>query len=217
MIRVLAGASALVVLVLLAPLVLLGVAAAAVPLTLAATVTGSPPVPSIGNVPGSLTAVTRAGVTVTLNARQLSRAATIIQVAARIPGVGVGGARVALMAALTESSLRMLANTTAYPQTSRYPNDGDGSDDDSLGLFQMRPSTGWGTVADLMDANYQAAAFFGGPSGPNHGSPRGLLDIPTWQALPPGDAAQAVEVSAFPDRYANYEPVADAIIRALTT
>lgn len=217
MIRVLAGPSALVVLVLLAPLVLLGVAAAAVPLTLAATVTGSSPVPSIGNVPGSLTAVTRAGVTVTLNARQLSRAATIIQVAARIPGVGVGGARVALMAALTESSLRMLANTTAYPQTSGYPNDGDGSDHDSLGLFQMRPSTGWGTVADLMDANYQAAAFFGGPAGPNHGSPRGLLDIPTWQALPPGEAAQAVEVSAFPDRYANYEPVADAVIRALTT
>jgi hypothetical protein len=216
-IRVLAGASALVVLVLLAPLVLLGVAAAAVPLTLAATATGSSPVPSIGNVPGSLTAVTRAGVTVTLNAPQLSHAATIIQVAARIPGVGVGGARVALMAALTESSLQMLANTTAYPQTSGYPNDGDGSDHDSLGLFQMRPSTGWGTVADLMDANYQAAAFFGGPSGPNHGSPRGLLDIPAWQTLPPGEAAQAVEVSAFPDRYANYEPVADAILRALTT
>lgn len=68
-----------------------------------------------------------------------------------------------------------------------------------------------------MDPGYQAAAFFGGPTGPNHGSPRGLLDIPDWQRLPKGAAAQAVEVSAFPDRYAQYEPVAQAILEQLTT
>jgi cell wall-associated NlpC family hydrolase len=81
----------------------------------------------------------------------------------------------------------------------------------------MRPSTGWGTVADLMDAEYQAAAFYGGPTGPNAGSPRGLLDIEGWQHLPKGAAAQAVEVSAYPDRYAANEPVAEAILDAIAT
>ena len=69
----------------------------------------------------------------------------------------------------------------------------------------------------LMDAEYQAQAFFGGPTGPNHGSPRGLLDIPHWEDLPKGAAAQAVEVSAYPDRYAAYEPVADAIVAAMAS
>lgn len=67
-----------------------------------------------------------------------------------------------------------------------------------------------------MDPTYQAAAFFGGPTGPNHGSPRGLLDTPRWEALPKGAAAQAVEVSAHPDRYARFEPVAEQILAALT-
>lgn len=81
----------------------------------------------------------------------------------------------------------------------------------------MRPAAGWGTVAELMDPRFQAQAFFGGPDGPNGGSPRGLLDIPGWQSLPKGVAAQSVEVSTYPDRYAEYEPVAEAILAALTT
>ena len=121
------------------------------------------------------------------------------------------------MAALTESHLRMLANTGTYPESANYPNDGDASDHDSLGLFQMRPQAGWGTVAELMDPNYQARAFYGGPTGPNYPSPRGLLDIPGWQQLDPGEAAQAVEVSAYPDRYQNYQPIAEAILAVLTT
>jgi murein DD-endopeptidase MepM/ murein hydrolase activator NlpD len=80
----------------------------------------------------------------------------------------------------------------------------------------MRPTAGWGAVAELMDPNYQARAFYGGPSGPNGGSPRGLLDIAGWQTLDPGEAAQAVEVSVYPDRYQNYQPVAEAILSALT-
>src|SRR5690606_32536944 len=107
--------------------------------------------------------------------------------------------------------------TGAYPESGNYPNDGNGSDHDSLGLFQMRPQSGWGTVAELMDPQYQARAFFGGPTGPNYPSPRGLLDIPGWQQMDPGEAAQAVEVSAYPDRYRNYEPVAEAILSALTS
>jgi len=175
----------------------------------------APSGPVVGSVPASLTAATTAGTTITLDDTQLTRAATIIDVGTGIKGVGQDGIIVALMAALTESSLRLLFNKTAVPASAAYPNDGDGGDHDSLGLFQMRPSTGWGTVTDLMDAEYEAAAFYGGPRGPNHSSPRGLLDIADWQALPKGTAAQAVEVSAFPDRYAAYEPVATAILDAL--
>ncbi len=81
----------------------------------------------------------------------------------------------------------------------------------------MRPQAGWGTVAELMEPKFQAAAFFGGPSGPNYPSPRGLLDIPSWQSMGLGEAAQVVEVSAFPDRYNNYAPVAEQILATLTT
>lgn len=169
-----------------------------------------------GTVPSALTATTTDGTTVTLDQTQLGRAATIISVGGHSVGVGTTGVLVALMAALTESDLRMLANTTAYPESANYVHDGDGSDHDSLGLFQMRPAAGWGSVAQLMDPDYQAAAFYGGPTGPNHGSPRGLLDILNWDSLSLGAAAQAVEVSAFPNRYASYEPVARAILAALT-
>ena len=170
----------------------------------------------VGPIPESLTATTRGGETVTLNRQQLTHAATIITTGSQTAGVGRPGVVIALMAALTESHLRMLANTGAYPESGTYPNDGNGSDHDSLGLFQMRPASGWGTVAELMDPTYQARAFFGGPTGPNYPSPRGLLDIPGWQQLDPGEAAQAVEVSAYPDRYQSYQPVAEAILTALT-
>lgn len=171
---------------------------------------------SVGRIPESLTARTRDGHSVTLNRQQLTHAATIITVGAQTAGVGRAGVLVALMAGLTESTLRMLSNSSAYPESADYPNDGDGSDHDSLGIFQMRPATGWGGVVDLMDPRYQARAFYGGPTGPNGGSPRGLLDIAGWQALDPGVAAQSVEVSAYPDRYQNYQPVAEDILRALT-
>jgi murein DD-endopeptidase MepM/ murein hydrolase activator NlpD len=171
---------------------------------------------SVGAIPHSLSVTTIDGDTFTLNHRQLKHAATIITVGDRTNGVGRDGVVIALMAALTESTLEMLSNTSAYPESANHPHDGDGGDHDSLGLFQMRPSTGWGTVADLMDPYYQARAFYGGPTGPNQGSPRGLLDIPGWQEMDKGAAAQAVEVSAYPDRYARFEPVAEKIIEALT-
>ena len=171
----------------------------------------------VGDVPDSLTVTTANGETFTLNSTQLTHAATIIESGSGVDGVTRDGLVIALMAALTESTLRMLSNTSAYPESANYPNDGDGSDNDSLGLFQMRPQSGWGTVADLMDPVYQARAFFGGPDGPNYPSPRGLLDIPGWEQMDKGEAAQAVEVSAYPDRYRNYEPVAETILTTLTT
>src|SRR5690606_24441399 len=171
---------------------------------------------TVGDVPDELTVTTANGETFTLNRTQLTHAATIIETGSQIDGITRDGLVIALMAALTESTLRMLANTSAYPESADYPNDGDGSDHDSLGLFQMRPQSRWGTVAELMDPVYQAEAFFGGPTGPNHPSPRGLLDIPGWEQMDKGEAAQAVEVSAYPDRYRNYQPVAETILTTLT-
>lgn len=180
----------------------------------AACTTGSLTV--VAEVPDQLSATTKDGQAITLNKTQLTHARTIIQVGAGVDGVGREGVLIALMAALTESTLRMLANNT-YPDSSNYPNDGVGADHDSLGLFQMRPQSGWGTVAELMSSTYQAQAFYGGPNGPNYPSPRGLLDIPGWEYLTRGQAAQAVEVSAYPDRYDNYGPVAETILTTLTT
>lgn len=170
----------------------------------------------LGDIPDELHTETAHGETLTLNQTQLTHAATIVETGDQTQGIGEQGIIIALMAGLTESSMKMLSNTTAYPESEDYPHDGDGSDHDSLGIFQMRPETGWGSVEDLMNPHYQAQAFYGGPEGPNHGSPRGLLDIPGWEDLDAGEAAQAVEVSAHPERYQNYEPVAEDILEALT-
>lgn len=201
-------------LVAMLPMSLLGVGLLMSPAAFAACLSSTSL--AVGMIPDSLTTTTRSGATVTLDRQQLTRAATIITVGAKTDSVGRAGVLVALMAALTESQLRMLANPSAVPESADYENDGTGSDHDSLGLFQMRPSAGWGTVAELMDAEYQARAFYGGSTGPNYPSPRGLLDILGWQSLDPGEAAQAVEVSAYPDRYQNYQPVAESILTALT-
>ncbi len=189
-----------------------------VALAMNAGVTASCLVPGVvvGQVPDGLDVTRADGLRVRLSRVQLTHAATVIAVGARIDGVGRDGLVVALMAALTESRLLMYANTRAYPESGSYPHNADGADHDSLGIFQMRPAAGWGTVAELMDPTHQARAFFGGPTGPNGGSPRGLLDIPGWASLPKGAAAQAVEVSAYPDRYAAWEPAAHQILTALT-
>ncbi|MFC4245010.1 C40 family peptidase [Gryllotalpicola reticulitermitis] len=166
--------------------------------------------------PNTLTVDTDGG-SMTLTHTQLVNALTIIRVGTTTPGVSKNGITIALMAGLVESGLRMLDNPGAYPDSANFPHDGDGSDHDSLGIFQMRPQSGWGTVAELMDPQYQAEAFYGGPTGPNKGSPRGLLDIPHWDSLPLGAAAQAVEVSAYPDRYQAQEKAAHGILAALTS
>ncbi|MFJ5956722.1 C40 family peptidase [Paenarthrobacter sp. NPDC092416] len=133
-------------------------------------------------------------------------------------GTGLGLPRealvIALMMSLQESSLRMLANTNV-PESFNYPHDGVGSDHDSVGSAQQRPAAGWGSVQELMDINYNARAFYGGSTGPNQGSPRGLLDIPGWASLSKGQAAQAVQVSAFPELYDRWEQQASGIVDAL--
>lgn len=93
--------------------------------------------------------------------------------------------QVAIQAGMTESRLRNL----------NY------GDRDSLGIFQMRPSQGWGTPAQLTDPVYQINKFYDV-----------LLEVPNWETRRPGDSAQAVERSAFPTRYHQWETLAVTVI-----
>jgi hypothetical protein len=79
-----------------------------------------------------------------------------------------------------------------------------GGDRDSVGLFQQRPSQGWGSPAQLLDPRYAAGKFYDK-----------LLTIRGWQAMPLTEAAQSVQISAFPDAYAKWEPDAIALVRAV--
>ncbi|MBP1235199.1 hypothetical protein JOE40_000667 [Arthrobacter sp. PvP102] len=148
-----------------------------------------------------------------LTARQLDLAKGYVSVGKQL-GVPRSGQIIAIMMALQESSLRMLANVNV-PGSLSFPHDGVGNDHDSLGTAQQRPTAGWGSVEELMNPIYNVRAFYGGPAGPNQGSPRGLLDIPGWQTMSKGQAAQAVQVSAFPELYARWEPEALAIVDVL--
>lgn len=153
------------------------------------------------------------GQAVGLSAGQIAVAQGYISVGKQL-GVPRQAMVIAIMMSLQESTLRMLANANV-PASFQYPHDGVGSDHDSVGSAQQRPAAGWGTVAELMDVTYNARAFYGGPSGPNRGSPRGLLDVPGWSSMSKGQAAQAVQVSAFPELYARWEPQATAIVDLL--
>jgi hypothetical protein len=78
-------------------------------------------------------------------------------------------------------------------------------DRDSLGLFQQRPSQGWGKPAQLLTPAYAAAAFY-----------RHLSAVPGWRSLPVAVAAQAVQHSADGSAYAQWEELGRALARALT-
>jgi hypothetical protein len=137
-----------------------------------------------------------------LNQAQMNNAAVIVQVA-RERGLPRRAMLVAMMTGMQESSLRNLANPTV-PGSLDRPNEGSGSNFDSLGIFQQRPSQGWGTVAQLMNPRYAADAFY-----------RRLLKVSDWESKSLGDAAQAVQRSAVPDAYAEHEKRATKIVDAL--
>ncbi|MGO4145746.1 C40 family peptidase [Paenarthrobacter sp. YAF11_1] len=213
--RALVRAATAVVLVIVLSL---GVVVSAVALALA----GDKPESPVGCVSSS-GAVTQSvlensgsrpnGHAVGLSAGQIAVAQGYISVGKQL-GVPREAVVIAIMMSLQESTLRILANANV-PASFQFPHDGLGSDHDSVGSAQQRPAAGWGTVAELMDISYNARAFYGGPSGPNQGSPRGLLDVPGWSAMSKGQAAQAVQVSAFPELYARWEPQAIAIVDLL--
>jgi LysM repeat protein len=151
-------------------------------------------------IPGVSSGTAGVGGSVTpLTAEMRTNAKTIIAVG-RSLGVSDYGLVIALAAAMQESGLRNL----------------DYGDRDSLGLFQQRPSTGWGTPAQVTDPVYASKLFFGGPSNPNKGKTRGLLDIKGWQSMTVTQAAQAVQISAYPNAYAKWETSARAWLAELS-
>jgi N-acetylmuramoyl-L-alanine amidase len=133
-------------------------------------------------------AVGVAALDVRLDDEMRANARTIIDVG-RSLGVPDRGIVVALAAAAQESGLRNVRH----------------GDRDSMGLFQQRPSQGWGTPEQVLDPVRASTAFFGGPTTPNEGRTPGLLDLPGWAEMSVTDAAQAVQRSAHPKHYAKWE------------
>ncbi|WP_423836083.1 heavy metal transporter [Streptomyces cathayae] len=128
------------------------------------------------------------GATYEFTPEQAVNAATITAVgtARELPERAV---TIALATALQESALRNI----------------DYGDRDSLGLFQQRPSQGWGTPEEIMDPVYSAEKFY-----------EGLEKVPGYTRLPLTVAAQRVQLSGFPQAYAKHEPDATLLAAALT-
>lgn len=133
----------------------------------------------------AVNAGTSIGTSQSLSAEQLGNAQTIYDV-----GVGLGippfGEEIAIATAMQESSLINLTTATNY---------------DSLGLFQQRPSQGWGTPPELTNPTYASEKFY-----------EALEQVNGWQSLPLTVAAQAVQHSAYPDAYAKYESLAASLV-----
>ncbi|MBQ0896347.1 hypothetical protein KBX37_25195 [Micromonospora sp. U56] len=97
-------------------------------------------------------------------------------------GMDERAAVVAIATSLQESKLENLGHL------------GERNDHDSQGLFQQRPSSGWGTVEQITDPEYSTMAFL-----------KGLKQVDGWQDMPLTKAAQTVQVSAYPFHYAQWE------------
>lgn len=119
---------------------------------------------------------------------QAANAATISAVGTT-RGMPERAVTIALATAMQESALRNLAH----------------GDRDSLGLFQQRPSKGWGTPAQIQDPVYAANEFY------EH-----LAEVRDYPRLPLTEAAQRVQRSGFPDAYAKHEPDAALLAASLT-
>lgn len=126
------------------------------------------------------------------DAEQVSSAQTIARVGQEL-GASDRDIQIALMAAIVESGLRNV----------HY------GDRDSLGLFQQRDA--WGSAAERTDPAEAAKMFFLG----GQGGQEGLLDIKDRDSRPMGEVAQDVQVSAFPERYAEHESDAANILAAV--
>ncbi|WP_307847014.1 NlpC/P60 family protein [Micromonospora sp. D93] len=127
-----------------------------------------------------------------LTAEQASSASAIVAVGQRM-SVPPRGWVIAVATALQESNLV------------NHGHLGPANDHDSLGLFQQRPSQGWGTPEQVTNPDYAASKFY-----------ERLQRVPRWEELPLTDAAQAVQRSAYPDAYAPHEARAAAIVAGFT-
>jgi cell wall-associated NlpC family hydrolase len=134
---------------------------------------------------GPLSSARQAGSTIeTLSDEQKRNAATIIAVGKEM-GLPSRAWLVALATAMQESTLRNI----------------DYGDRDSLGLFQQRPSQGWGSPAEVTDPQYSARKFYDALQGSGN-----------WEAKPVTKAAQDVQRSAFPNAYAKWEGLAAQLV-----
>ncbi|MFE6101324.1 C40 family peptidase [Streptomyces laurentii] len=120
-------------------------------------------------------------------AEQVPNAKTI-QATGVAMNVPARGQVVALATSLQESGLRNLTY----------------GDRDSLGLFQQRPSQGWGSANEILDPVHASTKFY-----------EGLKKVSGWQSLSVTQAAQAVQRSGFPEAYAKWEPLATALQKAI--
>ena len=125
---------------------------------------------------------------ISLNPEQAANAATIAAVGAS-RGLPERAVTIALATAMQESELRNI----------------DYGDRDSLGLFQQRPSQGWGTRRQILDPVYATNEFY-----------EALEDVPGYSRLPLTVAAQRVQKSGFPQAYAKHEAKASLLAAALT-
>jgi hypothetical protein len=133
-------------------------------------------------------ALTAAGMTLAMDTDQAADAATIAAVALR-RGLPEQAVVIAFAAAIQESKLENIPF----------------GDRDSVGLFQQRPSQGWGSRARLLDPSYAAGAFYDR-----------LVAIPRYLTMPVADAAQAVQRSGDGSAYLDHLDQADALAAALT-
>ena len=118
--------------------------------------------------------------------------ASLITAVAVQRGLPPRAASIALATAMQESKLRNVDH-------------GDQAGPDSRGLFQQRPSQGWGTEAQIMDPYYAANAFYDA-----------LVKIPGYESLEITDAAQRVQRSAYPTAYAQHEVMGRTFASGLT-
>ncbi|MCO1594405.1 hypothetical protein M8C17_04425 [Micromonospora sp. RHAY321] len=125
---------------------------------------------------------------ITLNDEQVANVKAIIA-ATKKAGLPERAAVISIATSLQESKLENLGHL------------GDRNDHDSLGLFQQRPSSGWGTPEQITDPDYSTTAFL-----------KGLKQVDGWQDMPLTDAAQTVQVSAYPDAYAQWEQQATDLV-----
>ena len=123
-----------------------------------------------------------------LNDEQPANVKAIIA-ATKKAGMDERAAVVSIATALQESKLENLGHL------------GDRNDHDSQGLFQQRPSSGWGTVEQITDPEYSTTAFL-----------KGLKQVDGWRDMPLTVAAQTVQVSAYPDHYAQWEQQAADLV-----
>jgi hypothetical protein len=96
-----------------------------------------------------------------------------------------------------------IALATAYQESQLY--NLESGDRDSLGLFQQRPSQGWGSREQILDPSYATTAFYDA-----------LQKVDGYQTMPITEAAQKVQRSGFPEAYADHEGDARVLASALT-